>query len=117
MMEKIKSYGLKMLVLLINLGLVAGGATYIKKQQDKKKSAEIDEANAEAELSAQQVSDKAQQLDQIIKNNADQKIDSIANNPAEITVKQPKTVTELVPGGTTTVKTTKPAPTKKTKKS
>lgn len=116
-MEKIKSYGLKILVFFINLGLVVGGVTYIKKQQDKKKSVEIEEANAEAELSAQQVSDKAQQLDQIIKNNADQKNDSVANNPAEVTVQQPKTVTQVVPGGTTTVKTTKPAPAKTTKKS
>lgn len=117
MWEKIKSFGLKILVLFINLGLVAGGAAYIKKVQDKKKIAEAEQANSEAQSTAAQISTKAQELDQIIQNNANQKVESIANNPSEVTIRQPKTVTQVVPGGTTTVKTTKPTASKTTKKS
>lgn len=115
MWDKIKSYGLKTLVLLVNLGLVAGGADYIKNQQERKRVAEAEQANADAQVDAEQISTKAQQLDQVIQKSANQKVESIAKNPPTVTVQQPKTVTQVIPGGTTTVK--KPAATKTTKKS
>lgn len=121
MFEKIKKYGVKVLVFLLNLGLVGGGAAYIKNQRDKQKEAESKESAAIAEQEARQIADKAKELDQIIQNSANQKTESVANNPSEVTIQQPKTVTEVVPGGTTTVKSTKTTssktPSKTTKKS
>lgn len=116
-LEKIKSYGIKTLVMLINLGLVGGGVVYIKNQQDKKKAAEVEQANNEAIQEAQQIATKADQLDQIIQQNSTEKIKSIANNPSEITVQQPKTVTTMIPGAAMMVKSSTPTPTKTTKKS
>lgn len=115
--EKIKSFMLKSLVMLINFGLVGGGAAYIKNQNDKKVAAELELANSEQQQDAMQTASKAQELDQIIQNNAEQKNGSIANNPSQVTVQQPKTVTQKVSGGATTVKAAVPAPSKTTKKS
>ncbi|EKE11822.1 MAG: hypothetical protein ACD_15C00018G0003 [uncultured bacterium] len=117
MLEKIKKHWLKVVVFLINIGLIGGGVAYIKNQQDKKKSAELEQMKNEAQQEAEQTAVKAQELEQIIKNSAIQKTESIATNPSEVTVQQPKTVTERIPGQVTTVKTTAPAPKKTTKKS
>lgn len=118
MFEKIKKYALQVLVLILNLGLVGGGVTYFKKQQDKKNE-EAERAQQELDQIPDPLALQAEKLQQIIEKNSQQQENSIANNPAEVTVQQPKTITETVPGGTTTVKktvTAAPAPAKKTTK-
>ncbi len=119
MLENIKKISIQTLVLFVNVCLVGVGALYFKNQQEKK-----DLANS-APVAAETVpvpiidpiAEKAAQLEKIIEKNAAQKNSSASKSTGQITVQQPKTVTQTIPGGTQTVTVPVATPAKTTKKS
>lgn len=128
MFEKIKKFGLQFLVLVVNAGLVGGGVSYFKHQQDKKNAAaelafDTQKDGSQSEALLDPIAQKAQELQQIIDKNAKQKNESIANNPAKVQTQVPKTVTQTIPGATKTVtknttsSSSTPSPSKTTQKS
>lgn len=120
-MEKVKSFLVKAVVFIINVALVAGGVFFIKNQQ-RQKQAEADLVAAnEAEKAAQSIGEQASQLQQIVEQNRNQKTDSVASNPSQVTVQKPTVITETIPAQTKAVNvstsTSAPAPKATTKKS
>ncbi len=124
MLENIKKISIQTLVLFVNVCLVGGGVSYFKNQQEKKDLANNADAVVPIEV-VDPIAEKAAQLQQIIDKNSTQKNSSASKNTGKITVQQPKTVTQTIPGGTKTVtvpatsssSSSTPAPAKTTKKS
>ncbi len=128
MWEKLKKIIVQVAVLFINVALVGGGVAYFKNQQEKKDALQALADNVIVETPVETIdpiAEKAAQLQQIIDQVATQKNENVAKNTGKITVQQPKTVTQVIPGGTKTVTTTAPSssstttskPAKTTKKS
>ncbi|HEX8974401.1 MAG TPA: hypothetical protein VF817_02860 [Patescibacteria group bacterium] len=102
-MDKLKGFVIKSIVLLINAALVVGGVFFLKNQQ-KQKQAQVDAAQAAADLANQiEAASQSSDLQKIIDSNRQQKADSVASNTGTITVQKPVTVKETIPGKTTTV--------------
>jgi len=126
MFEKIKKIAIQVVFLLVNASLVSGGVLYLKNQQEEKDAAQ-ELANSKAQQNEVEtidpIAEKALQLQQIVEKISAQKIESVSQNTGKITVQQPKTVTQVIPGGTKTITTTSPSssssstPAKTTKKS
>ncbi len=116
MFENFKKIAIQSLVLFLNVALVGGGVSYFKKEQEKKDLASKAEAVSQVET-IDPIAEKAAQLEQIIAKASAQKSSNASKNSGKITVQQPKTVTEVIPGGTKTVTVQASSPTKTTKKS
>jgi hypothetical protein len=117
MWEKLKKFIVQIVVLFINVALVGGGVAYFKNQQEKKDALQGLANNVGEEIPAETIdpiAEKAAQLQQIIDQTTAQKNENVAKNTGSVTVKQPKTVTQVIPGGTKNVVTTSPASVKST---
>jgi len=104
MLDKIKQFLLQSVVLVINVALVLGGVLFIRHQQQKKQDQQDADFNAAVNKAQQGIETQAQQLQQIVDQNRNQKNETIANNPATVTVQKPVTVTQVIPAKTTTIK-------------
>jgi len=117
MWEKIKKFAVQIFVLFINIALVGGGVAYFKNQQEKKDALQALADSVPVETPVETIdpiAEKAAQLQQIIDKTTAQKNESAAKNTGSVTIKQPKTVTQVIPGGTKTVVTTSPSSSKST---
>ncbi len=118
MFENIKKFAVQGLVLILNVALVGGGVAYFKKQQEKKDLANSAPVADVAPIpTIDPIAEKAAQLQQIIEKSSAQKNSNAAKNSGKITVQQPQTVTQVIPGGTKTVTVQGASPAKTTKKS
>lgn len=124
MWENVKKMAVRAIVLFINAALVFSGVLYFKNQQEKKDLAKKALADSVAPVeTADPIAEKAAQLQQIIDKNSAQKKESVSKNTGMVTVQQPRTVTQVIPGGTKTITATSPSssssssPAKTTKKS
>lgn len=124
MWENVKKMAVRAILLFINAALVFSGVLYFKNQQEKKDLAKKALADSVAPVeTADPIAEKAAQLQQIIDKNSAQKKESVSKNTGMVTVQQPRTVTQVIPGGTKTITTTSPSssssssPAKTTKKS
>lgn len=121
-MDKLKNYSIKAVVLVINAALVIGGAFFIKNGQQKKQAETDLVANISANQDQQAIATQAQQLQQIVDQNRNQKIESLAQNTGTVTIQKPTVVTQTIPAKTSTVtvpvsSSSSSTPAKTTKKS
>jgi hypothetical protein len=119
MLEKIKAFFIKFVVLAVNTALVAGGVFFIKHQQEEKQTSADLATNASANEDQQAVAAQVSQLQQIIEQNRKAKNEDISKNTGTITIQKPTTVTQTIPAVTKTVQVpvTTSTPKKTTKKS
>jgi hypothetical protein len=104
MFDKIKRLLFQFVVLAVNATLVTGGVLFIRNQQQKKQDQQDLALNADMNQEQQEVATQAQQLQQIVDQNRNNKYDAVANNPPSVTVQKPVAVTQVIPAKTTTVK-------------
>jgi cytoskeletal protein RodZ len=143
-LEKIRQHAGKILLLLTGVLLFVAAIVIIKHRNITQLSANLAASQQEAlrlreaeiaarnEAAAIDAKNKAQAKQDTIENDRQQKLDSVANNPAIVTVQETVPVTKVIPGATrkvtvpvasssassktTTTKST-PAPATKTKTS
>jgi hypothetical protein len=99
----IKKHVNKILFFFVNfLAMLVG--IFIIKNHEQGKQAAASSVNAEMERTQQAMSAKAQELELVISQIRQLKLGSIADNPSQATIQQPTTVTQTIPGKTTTIK-------------
>lgn len=99
-LEKIKDNIGKIIFFAANVSLVAIGFLFF---WQKNLEHAIEETNALAKESADRLLKNADDMEALIADDRQQKIDSIANNPAIVTKQETVQVTKTIPGATRTV--------------
>lgn len=117
LLDFLRRHGAKIAVFLLNASVVSLGVLGFRVQRAEKALAEVRQAVRDLEDRNRQAASYTEAVQQRLAEKRGQKVESIANNPDQVEVQKPVTVTQNIPAKTEQVKVEVKSSSKKTRSS
>lgn len=116
-MDFLRRHGAKIAVFVLNAAVVALGVLGLKVQRAEKALAEARQAAKELEAQQQNLAAYAEGVQERLAQSRGKKMDDVAQNPSQVQIQKPVTVTQNIPAKTEQVKVEVKSSSKKTRSS